>query len=228
MAKQALIVVDLQNDFVSGSLSLSNCPSKHDGSEIVPLVNDLVDKPTFDLIVFTQDWHTTDHISFVDNAHLRPFHNDCTKSLDEVKVFDEVVFAVGDESRHQVLWPRHCVQESSGAELHPGLVVPPKARIIKKGTNPDVDSYSAFWDNAKLKSTELADLLRGEGITSVYICGIATDVCVKATAIDAIELGFEVYLIEDVCRGVDEKNIQLTLEEVKKRGGKVITSLEVA
>ena len=86
MTKSALLVVDVQNDFISGTLSLSNCPSKHDGGEVVPLINNLTKKTNFDLIVFTQDWHPTDHISFFDNVHLRTFHHSCPKSPDEVKV----------------------------------------------------------------------------------------------------------------------------------------------
>ena len=86
MTRRALIVVDVQNDFISGSLSLSNCPSKHDGGQVVPLINRLVKETKFDLIVFTQDWHPTDHISFVDNVHLRTFHDSCNKKSDQVKV----------------------------------------------------------------------------------------------------------------------------------------------
>ena len=86
MTKRALLVVDVQNDFISGTLSLSNCPSKHDGAEIVPLINDLTKKTNFDLTVYTQDWHPTDHISFVDNAHLRTFHHSCSKSPKDISV----------------------------------------------------------------------------------------------------------------------------------------------
>jgi len=228
MTRRALIVVDVQNDFISGSLSLSNCPSKHDGGQVVPLINRLVKETKFDLIVFTQDWHPTDHISFVDNVHLRTFHDSCNKKSDQVKIFDDVTFQINaSEPRSQTLWPRHCVQESDGAEFHPDLFVPSDAIVVKKGTDPDVDSYSAFWDNSKLKCTPLEALLRDAGIDTVYVCGIATDVCVNFTAVDALDHGFHVYVIEDACRGVDEAAINKTLEEIRSKGGKVISSGDI-
>ena len=145
-----------------------------------------------------------------------------------LQVFDEVTFALNStESRSQVLWPRHCVQNSEGAKLHPDLDIPPNAVFIKKGKNPDVDSYSAFWDNSKLKATELESVLREAEITSVYVCGIATDVCVKATAIDALELGFQVFLVKEACRGVEENAIKKALEEISGLGGKIVSMAEV-
>ena len=144
------------------------------------------------------------------------------------QIFDEVTFALNSsESRAQVLWPRHCLQDSEGAQLHSDLLIPPNATIIQKGKNSDVDSYSAFWDNSKLKSTELESVLREAGVTAVYVCGIATDVCVKATAIDAIELGFQVFLVKEACRGVEEKAIEKALEEIRGLGGKIVSLEEV-
>ena len=144
-------------------------------------------------------------------------------SLYSSQVFDNVTFEVDSEiDREQVLWPRHCVQNSKGAELHPDLIVAPNAVIVKKGQDPDVDSYSAFWDNSKLRATELQATLSAAEVEEVFVCGIATDVCVKATTIDALEHGFRVSLIEDACRGVDEKAIRDSLNEIRGMGGKVI------
>jgi len=237
MSKRALVVVDVQNDFISGSLSLSNCPSKHDGAQVVPIINKLVQETHFDLIAFTQDWHPTNHISFVDNVNLRPFHHSFDRSKEKVKVFDSVTFKINGASREQVLWPRHCVQESHGAELHPDLVVPPSSSssspsqsvvVVKKGKDPEVDSYSAFWDNSKLGATELEASLRAAEVEEVFVCGIATDVCVKATAVDALEHGFRVFLVEDACRGVEEGAIKSALEEIRTKGGKIISARDLS
>ena len=132
------------------------------------------------------------------------------------------------EPREQILWPRHCVQDSHGAEFHPDLVVPPGSVVVKKGKNPDVDSYSAFWDNSKLQATELETVLREAAVEEVYVCGIATDVCVKATAMDALEHGFRVFVVEDACRGVEESAIKNTLEEIRNKGGSVISAEDIS
>ena len=119
----------------------------------------------------------------------------------------------GPPRMEQVLWPRHCVQHSWGAELHKDLKEHPKKHIIYKGVNPDVDSYSAFFDNAKLGKTCLEELVRGEGCTDVYVCGIATDVCVASTAFHALELGFRTVLIDDCSRGINKENIAAAYEK---------------
>jgi len=222
MSKRAIIVVDVQNDFITGSLSLSNCPANHNGAEIVPIINELLQRVPFSVVTISQDWHPKDHISFVDNQHIRTM-----KEMKDAKVFEEVTFVVEGEDRLQTLWPRHCVQDSKGAELHPALIVPQGAKIIKKGQDPDVDSYSAFWDNSRLRATELEAVLREADVEEVVICGIATDVCVKATALDALDLGFKVTLVSDACRGVEEYAIQRTLDEVKEKGGKVLLASDV-
>ena len=113
----------------------------------------------------------------------------------------------------QVLWPAHCVQESWGAELHKELKVHPKGRVVHKGINPEVDSYSAFFDNAKQGKTRLESLIREEGVSDVYVCGIATDVCVASTAFHALELGFRTVLIDDCSRGIDKRNIEAAYEK---------------
>lgn len=221
----ALIIVDVQNDFISGSLSLSNCPAKQNGADVVPLINKVIENKelAFKAVVYTLDWHPADHISFVDNKHLRKSHFNSKKNLEGAQVFDEVSFDVGGQERPQVLWPRHCQQNSDGADFHPDLILTSNRIVIKKGVDPNVDSYSGFWDNAKLSATGLEEQLKAASIDTVYICGIATDVCVKATVLDAIDLDFETYVVEDACRGVSDEGISGAFKEMKSRGAKVIT-----
>lgn len=225
--KAALVVVDVQNDFISGSLSLCNCPSKHDGADVVPKINKLVDLPFWDLVVYSKDWHPPDHISFVSNTHLFHPHVKNTVDLANPCVFDHVVFDVDDQEIEQDLWPVHCVQDSEGAELHKDLKIAEGSVIVHKGLNPKIDSYSAFFDNGRLSETILQTVLKDKGITRVYVCGIATDVCVNYTTFDSHSLGFETYVLEDCCRGVSEENIQKTFKDMRDVGIKVISSEDV-
>lgn len=176
---EALILVDLQNDFLpGGALAVPH------GDEVLSVAARLASE--FPVVVATQDWHPPDHGSFADNHP-------------GGKVGDVIELA----GRPQVLWPRHCVQETVGAELTAAIQDAPITRIFRKGSDPQVDSYSGFFDNGLTRSTGLEDFLRLRGVTDVYILGLATDYCVKATALDARRLGFHTFLIEDACRGVE-------------------------
>lgn len=175
---KALILVDIQNDFLpGGALAVPG------GDEIIPLVNRL--QPAFDVVVATQDWHPAEHGSFAAN---------------------HPGTAVGDRielgGSPQILWPVHCVQGTQGAEFAQGLLREGWARIFMKGTNPAVDSYSGFFDNGHQQDTGLTDFLREQGVRDVFIAGVATDYCVKFTALDAVAQGFRAYVIKDACRGV--------------------------
>jgi len=157
--QSAFIIVDVQNDFISGSLAIINCPAGQNGEDVVSPINRLIDTVPFDMHCYSLDWHPSDHISFVDTVHLRKLHTDSTlQDPSKANMYDTVVFE-GDGKTlpylkmEQTLWPRHCVQESWGAELHKDLKVHPSGRVIHKGVNPDIDSYSAFFDNAKLGKT---------------------------------------------------------------------------
>ena len=178
-AQRTLLMVDLQNDFMPfGSLPVS------DGDAVVAVANRL--PASFDLVVATQDWHPADHASFASNhPGSRP---------------GDVIELDGIE---QVLWPDHCVQGSPGASFHSALDITPVRHVVRKGTDARIDSYSAFFDNRHLKETGLAELLRGIGVTAVWILGLATDYCVKFTALDARGLGLDVTVISDGCRAVD-------------------------
>ena len=138
----------------------------------------MIDTVPFNLHCYSIDWHPSDHVSFIDNIHMRQLHPD-SKIQDPgaAELFQTVIFT-GPPKTEQVLWPRHCQQNSWGAELHKDLKFHQNAKLIKKGINPDVDSYSAFFDNAKLGKTGLEEVIRSEGCTDVFVCGIATDVCV--------------------------------------------------
>jgi nicotinamidase/pyrazinamidase len=175
----ALVIVDAQNDFMPpGSLPV------RDGDAVVAVANDLMRR--FDLVVATQDWHPADHGSFA-SAH--PGH------------------APGDTVElggiEQVLWPDHCVQNSAGASFHSGLDVAGVSAVVRKGFDPEIDSYSGFFDNGHRRDTGMAALLKHHGVTDIVLMGLATDYCVKFTALDARELGFDVTLAVDGCRAVD-------------------------
>ncbi|CAH1960593.1 unnamed protein product [Acanthoscelides obtectus] len=219
----AILVIDVQNDFICGTLDIRNCPAKQNALEVLAPINHLLETIEFDAVFYSYDWHPSDHVSFIDNVHLRKFHESSPVPQDEAQLYDTVVFE-GDPPVEQKLWPRHCVQNTWGSELHEDLKVLENSVKIYKGTNPEVDSYSAFWDNSKQTDTKLAAQLRLRGITDVYVCGIAYDVCVGATAIDAISSGFRTILLDDCCRGVDLLNIEKTKETVIKNHGVVVNS----
>lgn len=178
---KALILVDIQNDFLpGGALPVP------EGDAVVPVANELAASGQFDLIVATQDWHPPDHRSF---AEQHPG------------------LEVGDVSEldglSQILWPVHCMQQSAGASFASGLDVTRVDHVIRKGTDRMIDSYSGFFDNAHRKATGLHEWLRGKGVSEVHLVGLALDVCVKFTALDARELGYQTTLHRRGCRGVD-------------------------
>lgn len=188
-ATEALIVVDVQNDFCpGGALAVPG------GDKIVAEINALLDQ--FELRVFTQDWHPADHASFASN------HN----GNDPYSVIDMPYGA-------QVLWPDHCVQDTDGAAFHPDLDTSKADHIVRKGFRPEVDSYSAFFENDHETETGLDDYLNAKGITAVTLVGLATDFCVQYTALDAAKLGYKVTVLEHACRGI---NLDGSLEEARE------------
>jgi nicotinamidase/pyrazinamidase len=196
----ALIIVDVQNDFLpGGALAVK------DGDATIPLINNL--QNNFDLVVATQDWHPGDHKSFA-SAHAGK------------KVFEEIIL----DGLPQVLWPDHCVQQTFGAQFSAQLDTQNIEAIFRKGMDKTIDSYSGFFDNGKKKSTGMADYLKGRGISSIYVCGLAADYCVYFTALDGLELGFQSAIITDATKAIDENNFKKLLENFKSKGGKEITS----
>ena len=176
---RALILVDLQHDFCpGGALAVAH------GDETIAVANRLL--PYFSTVVATQEWHPADHQSFATQHPGR-------KPGELIEL----------HGLPQVLWPPHCVQGTTGAALHADLMREKITEVFPKGTDRTVDSYSGFFDNGHRRSTGLADWLRARWITRVYVLGLATDYCVKATALDACELGFDTWVIEDGCRPVE-------------------------
>jgi nicotinamidase/pyrazinamidase len=203
MSDVAFVVIDMQNDFVlpTGSLSVK-------GSEaIVPIINRL--RAKFQTVVWSQDWHPPDHISFV-------------TSHPGKKLYD----VVKGNGFDQLLFPVHCVAETPGANLHAGLEVNKSDLIIKKGQNKDHESFSCFFDTGE-KSTGGDSLLKSKGIKKIYLLGVATDFCVKASVLDALKLGYEVYVIEDGIAAVNEEAGQKAIAEMKQKGAKFIKSESV-
>ncbi|XP_031573804.1 uncharacterized protein LOC116307669 isoform X2 [Actinia tenebrosa] len=225
--KTALIVVDIQNDFITGSLALKNCPAGQDGYEVVPIINDILKQERFDLVVYTLDWHLPDHCSFIDNVSLYPLDPSSPVSAEDAKIYDTVIYSKPIVLK-QKLWPSHCVQNSWGSELHKDLKPPEKSTIVvKKGDLSYVDSYSAFWSNGHYCTTELFGILLKHGITDVYVCGLALDYCVEFTSRDATQHGFNTFVVEDACCFICEKMCGDTKMEFKKAGIKLMKKTDL-
>jgi len=202
---RALLLVDVQNDFCpAGSLAVER------GDEVVAVINRI--SPAFTRVVATQDWHPRDHLSFASNHPGR-------RPLETIEV----------NGIEQVLWPDHCLQGTPGAELHPQLDSRGIGLILRKGMRSGLDSYSAFFENDRSTRTGLAEYLRGLGIEELVICGLATDYCVLASAMDARGLGFGVTLVRDACRGVDHPagSVGRALAAMEKAGVRVVESSAV-
>jgi nicotinamidase/pyrazinamidase len=204
MAERALLLVDIQNDFCAGGAL-----AVPDGDAVVVVANRLIAEfaAAGELIVATADWHPAEHGSFVTQHP-------------GAEVGDIVKLAGLD----QVAWPVHCVAGSKGAELHPQLDSTHIARVFNKGTDPQIDSYSGFFDNGRQAATGLGDYLRVQGVKKLVVLGLATDYCVKATALDALAEGFAVTVVADGCRAVDATpgDGQRALEELRAAGCEII------
>jgi nicotinamidase/pyrazinamidase len=199
---KALILVDLQNDFLpKGALPVL------DGDAVIPLANEL--QNVFELVVATQDWHPSNHGSFAAN-HVGKKPGD--------------VIQLG--KLQQILWPTHCVQNTAGAEFAPDLRMERVNEVFQKGTDPGIDSYSGFFDNGHLRATGLGDYLIRRKVTDVFVMGLATDYCVKFTVLDAVSLRFKTHLIEDACRGVNLKpdDVANAVIEMRNAGVSVMRS----
>ncbi len=196
-----LILVDLQNDFMpGGALAVPR------GDEVVEVANRLAQR--FDWVVATQDWHPVDHGSFASQHSGR-------KPGDSIEL----------RGLPQVLWPDHCIQESSGAALHRDLDLDRIDAVFRKGTDSQLDSYSAFFDNAHRRSTGLGEHLRSKGIEEVCLLGLATDYCVKFTALDAAALGLRTLVVCEGCRGIDLEpgDVERAWDEMRSAGVAIVS-----
>ena len=222
---RALVIIDVQNDFIDGTLPVAG------GAEIVPVINRLRETMDFDVVAISQDWHPQEHCSFhesvVAGASPAPLHpSQDAAAVPGLRLFDRCVLTAPDGAApmEQTLWPRHCVAGTRGAELHAALRAEADDVLVHKGTDGRIDSYSAFFDNAKFKETSLLGELRKRGVTHVYCCGIAYDVCVAFTALHAAEAGFVTYCIDDACRGVSAEGVASKKALLARSGVEVVDS----
>lgn len=191
---KALLIVDLQNDFLpNGSLAVA------DGDLIIPVINEL--QNYFDIIVATQDWHPLQHKSFASNHEHK-------------EAFDQVVL----NGQQQTLWPDHCLQNSYGAALSSALHQEKICAVFRKGMNPEVDSYSGFYDNDKRNTTGLNGYLKEMGVTRVFVCGLAADFCVHFTAKDALSLGYTTYFVEDATKAINTDHFMVQKKMLAEEG----------
>jgi nicotinamidase/pyrazinamidase len=201
----ALIIVDLQNDFLpGGALPVAQ------GDEVIPLANELQQR--FDLVVATKDWHPPDHGSFAANHKGK-------------KPGDRIIL----DGIEQILWPMHCVQNTHGAKFAPAFETSRIADVFHKGVDPLIDSYSTFFDNAHRRHTGLAHYLDKRGIKEIYLIGLALDYCVKYSALDARELGLNTHVILDGCRGIElgPGDVGRALSEMKRAGAVLLKSTDL-
>jgi nicotinamidase/pyrazinamidase len=202
---QALIIVDLQNDFLPGGA----LPVPH-GDDVIPLANEL--QRHFDLVVATQDWHPPDHGSFAANHKGK-------------KPGDRIIL----DGIEQILWSAHCVQNTRGAEFAAAFDTSRIAHVFQKGIDPRIDSYSTFFDNAHRRHTGLAHYLEKRSIKDIYLMGLALDYCVKYSALDASQLGLNTHVIVDGCRGIELESgdIDRALNEMKRAGATILKSTDL-
>lgn len=200
---KTLLIIDVQNDFMpGGSLPVA------DGDKIIPVINGI--QPKFDLVVATQDWHPKDHISFASN-------HDGKSTFEEIELY----------GKPQTLWPDHCVQGTEGAEFHPDLNSTQWEAIFRKGTDRDIDSYSGFYDNGHLKSTGLSGYLREKGVSQLFLCGLAADICVYFSTHDAFKEGFACFFIEDASQALDVEGFKEIKKKMEYLGIQIISSAAI-
>lgn len=202
MTARALVVVDVQNDFMpDGALPAAG------GYDVVPIINGLMEQ--FDLVVATQDWHPPDHGSFASNHEGH-----------------EPGDIVDLDGLDQILWPDHCVQNTPGVEFVDSLETDHFDEVFRKGVDRNIDSYSGFYDNDHRRATGLADYLREHDIETIAVAGIATDYCVKFTTLDGADLGFDTWVVVDGCRGVGNElaDIDAAYAEMREAGARLVES----
>jgi nicotinamidase/pyrazinamidase len=200
---KTLIICDVQNDFLpGGSLEVPK------GDEIIPVINRV--QQEFELVIATQDWHPSNHISFASN------HPD-------KRPFDKIEW----QGMEQVLWPDHCVQGSKGAEFHQALELNKVEAIFRKGMDSEIDSYSGFYDNGHKKDTGLAGYLRGRNSKELFFCGLAADVCVWYSILDACNNGFSVTLLEDATKPINMKDFEDIKKKMQQLGVRILFSADL-
>ena len=191
---KALVIVDVQNDFlINGSLEVPG------GNKVIKPINQII--KNYELVVATKDWHPLNHVSFSSNHPGK-----------------EVGDVIKVDNLDQMLWPDHCIQESKGSDFPITLNFKTIKKIIYKGTNPQIDSYSGFYDNGKIRSTGLSDYLKTNNVTHIDYVGLVTEYCVKFTVLDSIEEGFKTRVILNGIKGIDLKESSKALNEMRSKG----------
>ncbi|MFZ9035115.1 MAG: bifunctional nicotinamidase/pyrazinamidase [Francisellaceae bacterium] len=200
---KTLIVIDVQNDFLpGGSLAVP------DSDRIIPIINNIM--PKFDLVIATQDWHPQNHQSFASNH-------------ENQKPFDIITL----HGLNQTLWPDHCVVGSHGAAFPAELNAQAFAAIFRKGLNPEIDSYSGFYDNGRRQSTGLGGYLKEKKVNSLYFCGLCLDICVYFSVVDALNLDFDCYVIEDAGAALNQHDYAKIKQDLLIKGVKFIDSASI-
>ena len=195
---KTLVLVDIQNDFLKGgSLAVP------EGEKIIKPINKIIKQ--YDLVIATKDWHPKNHISFASN------HPD--------KKIGDIINVNGVD---QVLWPDHCIQNSYGSDFPEQLDISKLAKVIYKGSDANIDSYSGFFDNGHFRSTGLSDYLKSKDVYKIDYVGLATDYCLKYTAIDSVSEGFKTRVLINCIKGIEEKDCELALNEMKSKGVELI------
>ena len=195
---KTLVLVDIQNDFLKGgSLAVP------EGEKIIKPINKIIKQ--YDLVIATKDWHPKNHISFASN------HSD--------KKIGDIINVNGVD---QVLWPDHCIQNSYGSDFPEQLDISKLAKVVYKGSDANIDSYSGFFDNGHFRSTGLSDYLKSKYVYKIDYVGLATDYCLKYTAIDSVSEGFKTRVLINCIKGIEEKGCELALNEMKSKGVELI------
>lgn len=195
---KTLVLVDIQNDFLKGgSLAVP------EGEKIIKPINKIIKQ--YDLVIATKDWHPKNHISFASN------HSD--------KKIGDIINVNGVD---QVLWPDHCIQNSYGSDFPEQLDISKLAKVVYKGSDANIDSYSGFFDNGHFRSTGLSDYLKSKDVYKIDYVGLATDYCLKYTAIDSVSEGFKTRVLINCIKGIEEKGCELALNEMKSKGVELI------
>ena len=195
---KTLVLVDIQNDFLKGgSLAVP------EGDKIIKPINKIIKQ--YDLVIATKDWHPKNHISFASN------HSD--------KKIGDIININGVD---QVLWPDHCIQNSYGSDFPEQLDISKLAKVVYKGSDANIDSYSGFFDNGHFRSTGLSDYLKSKDVYKIDYVGLATDYCLKYTAIDSVSEGFKTRVLINCIKGIEEKGCELALNEMKSKGIELI------
>ena len=195
---KTLVIVDIQNDFLKGgSLAVP------EGEKIIKPINKIIKQ--YDLVIATKDWHPKNHISFASN------HSD--------KKIGDIINVNGVD---QVLWPDHCIQNSYGSDFPVQLDISKLTKVVYKGSDANIDSYSGFFDNGHFRSTGLSDYLKSKYVYKIDYVGLATDYCLKYTAIDSVSEGFKTRVLINCIKGIEEKGCELALNEMKSKGIELI------